>query len=99
MTLPIHCVDQNDLMDWENHQLSLVFTTEATNISNLTGLAIGFCIFMCFLKHLVHRHTVCTRINYTIFPLTNLNKYLHYCISRTEYMYINTDANNGSEKL
>jgi len=29
-------------------------------------------------------YTVCTRINYKIVPLTNLNKYLHYCIIGTE---------------
>ena len=29
-------------------------------------------------------YTVCTRINYKIVPVTNLNKYLHYGTSETE---------------
>jgi hypothetical protein len=44
-----------------------------------------------FLKRdLLHRqcvciYTVCTRINYTIVPVTNSNKYLQYGTSGTEY--------------
>ena len=35
-----------------------------------------------------------------LFPLTNMNKYLHYGTSGTEvYSYINISENNGSEKL
>ena len=35
-----------------------------------------------------------------LFPLTNLNKYLHYGTSGTEvYLYINISENKGSEKL
>jgi len=35
-----------------------------------------------------------------LFPLTNVNIYLHYGTSGTEvYLYINISENNGSEKL
>ena len=44
-------------------------------------------------------YSVCTRINYKIVAVTNLNKYLHYGTSGTENAYINIGANNGSEKL
>ena len=42
-----------------------------------------------FKRDLLHRvYTVCTRINYKIVPVTNLNKYLHYGTSGTEwYVY------------
>jgi hypothetical protein len=84
--LPVQRVEQNDLRDWESDLLSLVFTKEATHASNLTGLSIGFRISMCFCKRFIAQieYTLCTRINYKIVPLTNLNKYLHYCTSRSE---------------
>jgi len=44
-------------------------------------------------------YTVCKRINYKIVPVNNLNKYLRYGTSGTEYMYIKIGANNDSEKL
>jgi len=39
-----------------------------------------------FLKRSITQtvYTVCTRINYKIVPVTNLNKYLHYGTSGTE---------------
>ena len=42
---------------------------------------------------------MCTRINYKIVPVTNLNKYLNVVQVEMNNMYINTGANNGSEKL
>jgi len=40
-----------------------------------------------FLKRFIAQtvHKVCTRINYKIVPVTNLNNYLHYGKSGTEY--------------
>jgi len=54
-----------------------------------------------FLKRFIAQkvHTVCTRINYKIVPVTNLNKYLHYGTIKLHYMYINIGANRGSEKI
>jgi hypothetical protein len=43
------------------------------------------------------RYTVCTRIDYKIFPFTSLNKYLN-CDTSEEEMNINTSASNGREK-
>ena len=37
---------------------------------------------MTFISQTVY--TVCTRINYSIVPVTNLNKYLHYGTSEAE---------------
>ena len=41
--------------------------------------------------------TTCSRTRYKIFPLTNVNKYLHYDTRETE-VGINISVNNGSEK-
>ena len=43
---------------------------------------------------------MCTRINYKIVPVTNLNKYLHRGTVQVELniVYINIGANKGSEK-
>ena len=54
-----------------------------------------------FLKRFISQtvYTVCTRRNYKIVPVTNLNKY--YTIVQVEMnsMYINIGANNGGEKF
>jgi len=42
---------------------------------------------------------MCTKKNYTVFYVTNLNKYLHCDTSVTIIMFINIGANDGSEKL
>jgi len=59
-----------------------------------------FFFFFFFWKRFIVRRicTVCKRIHYKIVPVTNLNKYLHYCTSGTEYIYTDMGANNGSEK-
>ena len=44
-------------------------------------------------------YTVCTRRNYKIVPVTNLNKYLHDSKVKMNNMYINIGANNGGEKF
>lgn len=57
--------------------------------------------FFSFLKRFIPQtvYTLCTRINYTVTPVTNLNKYLDYDTSGTGYVYINKGAKNGSGKL
>ena len=46
----------------------------------------NFLVMIFFLKRINTQtvHTVCTRINYVIVPVTSLNKYLHYGTSGTE---------------
>jgi len=53
-------------------------------IKDHTDYKVTVCSF--FLKRFIAQriYTVCTRINYKIVPVTNLNKYLEYGTSGTE---------------
>jgi len=54
-----------------------------------------------FLKKIIVQrvHRLGTRINYRIVPVSNLNKYFTMLQVGLNNMYIDIDANNGSEKL
>ena len=49
-------------------------------------VTLRYCLFFFFFTRFIAQtvYTVCTRINYKIVPVTNLNKYLHCGTGGTE---------------